>query len=219
MTEFIPFPKIPRYNRLVTLTEKIDGTNAVIHIEQIPEDVPHHQQGGILLCLGASNWYAIRAGSRTRWITPNDDNFGFANWVYGHADALVELGPGTHHGEWWGSGIQRGYGLEKGEKRFSLFNTYRWRSPNREDVREYASADPRVLPHVPDMPPACCDVVPVLWEGQMCDMDSGFELHMLRDYGSLAAPGFPNPEGLVIYHHASGHIFKRTCLKDEQRKE
>ncbi len=61
-------------------------------------------------------------GSRTRWITAQDDNHGFARWVEGNKQELLKLGAGRHFGEWWGSGIQRGYGLQKGEKRFSLFN-------------------------------------------------------------------------------------------------
>jgi hypothetical protein len=79
--------------------------------------------------------------SRSRWITPDDDNFGFAAWVEANRDELLTLGPGRHFGEWWGSGIQRGYGLPKGEKRFSLFNVSRWGESR----------------------PACCHVVPVLY--------------------------------------------------------
>src|SRR5690606_23517611 len=67
----------------------------------------------------------IYAGSRNRWLTPDKDNFGFARWVAERAEALIPvLGPGLHYGEWWGKGIQRGYGVEN--KRFSLFNTARW---------------------------------------------------------------------------------------------
>jgi hypothetical protein len=66
------------------------------------------------------------AGSRSQYITPERDNHGFARWVQDDADELWALGEGRHFGEWWGSGIQRGYGLQKGEKRFSLFNVARW---------------------------------------------------------------------------------------------
>ena len=52
--------------------------------------------------------------------------FGFARWVETNRERLITLlGPGLHFGEWWGSGIQRGYGLTKGDKRFSLFNVER----------------------------------------------------------------------------------------------
>ena len=63
------------------------------------------------------------------------------------ANALAEeLGEGVHRGEWWGNGIQRGYGLQNGDKRFSLFNVHRW---------EGLEAD-----SVPGL-----GVVPVLWRG------------------------------------------------------
>src|SRR4051812_9704882 len=105
MIPFIEFPKIPRLKRTIVVTEKLDGTNASI---LVPED------DGPLL-----------AGSRTRWITPEDDNYGFARWVRDReADLRVALGYGHHFGEWWGSGVQRRYGIA--EKRFSLFNVGRW---------------------------------------------------------------------------------------------
>lgn len=105
--EFIPMPKIPRLNRVVDVTEKIDGTNASIFITEEGE---------------------VFAASRNRWITPLDDHFGFAAWVQAHADELRALGPGHHFGEWWGKGIGRGYGLD--HRCFSLFNTSRWNADN-----------------------------------------------------------------------------------------
>ena len=35
--EFKPFPKMPRLNREVLLTEKIDGTNASVFIREITD--------------------------------------------------------------------------------------------------------------------------------------------------------------------------------------
>jgi hypothetical protein len=40
----------------------------------------------------------------------------------------------------------------------------------------------------------------------------------LKEGGSLAAPGFANPEGIVIYHHATKQLFKKTIEKDEKGK-
>lgn len=103
---FQEFPKIPRLNREVIVTEKIDGTNATVFIT--PEGTIH-------------------AASRNKWIDEDDDNHGFAKWVADHAEELKALGPGLHRGEWHGPGINRAhYGLVKGEKRFYLFNTSRW---------------------------------------------------------------------------------------------
>lgn len=101
--EFIPFPKIKRLKRGIVITEKIDGTNAQIFINDEGE---------------------IRVGSRNRYITPEKDNYGFATWVQNNEEELLKLGPGRHFGEWYGNGIGRNYGLK--EKRLALFNTSRW---------------------------------------------------------------------------------------------
>ncbi len=143
----------------------------------------------------------ILAGSRNRWITPEADNFGFAAWVRDNADELRKLGPGRHYGEWWGAGIQRRYGLT--EKRFSLFNTSRW-----------CDETGNPLPTLP----ACCSVVPILHHGTFSDTAVGMCLDTLRNQGSLAAPGFMNPEGIVVYHHASRTLHKVT-LGDDGHKE
>lgn len=137
----------------------------------------------------------IRAGSRNRWITPESDNFGFAKWVAANAQELLKLGPGHHYGEWWGQGIQRRYGLD--HKRFSLFNTQRW-------------ADPAVRP-------ACCHVVPLLAIGPQ-DRTVEVALERLRTEGSIAAPGFMDPEGVVVYHTAARSLFKVTCKDDATAK-
>jgi hypothetical protein len=173
--EFKPFAKITRRNRAVIVTEKIDGTNGLVFVSDA---------GGVL------------AGSRNRWITPEDDNFGFARWVYDHTDELRMLGPGYHYGEWWGQGIQRRYGMA--EKRFSLFNAGRWSQP---DVR-----------------PPCCHVVPVLGHGLEKENIVQRCLDGLRLGGSVAAPGFMNPEGIVVFHTASGHLQKVTLEGDESPK-
>lgn len=67
--EFVEFPKIARLVRPCIITEKIDGTNAQVFIGE---------DGTVL------------AGSRTRWITPADDNYGFAAWVTERAGQLRE---------------------------------------------------------------------------------------------------------------------------------
>lgn len=171
--DFNEFPKIARLSRECIITEKIDGTNGQIYIGEDGE---------------------FLVGSRTRWITPDNDNFGFARWAYDNKDELMTLGPGRHFGEWWGPGIQRGYGLK--EKRFSLFNVTRW-----------AEAHPQ-----------CCDVVPVLWRG-IFETDAVLMcLSDLIETGSVASPGFMRPEGVVIYHVAANMCFKKTIEKDEEPK-
>jgi hypothetical protein len=104
---FVAFPPIPRFFKAqgCVITEKLDGTNALVHI---------------------GDDGTVTAGSRNRWVTPEADNFGWARWVADHAAELALLGPGYHYGEWWGLGIQRRYDLA--EKRFSLFNVSRWQA-------------------------------------------------------------------------------------------
>lgn len=110
---FKAFPKIPRIeNEKYHFTEKIDGTNACIIILPYAEEDETQR-------VFIDNGMTIRCQSRTRLITPEEDNFGFARWVYENGTELTSLGLGYHYGEWWGKGIQRGYNME--EKVFSLF--------------------------------------------------------------------------------------------------
>lgn len=173
MEEFVEFPKIARLSRSCVVTEKIDGTNAQIFISE---------SGG------------FKAGSRNRWLSYQDDNFGFWKWAADNKEELLKLGPGRHYGEWWGSGIQRRYGLS--EKRFSLFNTSRW-----SEAR-----------------PACCHVVPVLYSGVFDTLAILTCLESLALNGSSAAPGFMDPEGAIIYHTAANMYFKKTLKKDDEPK-
>lgn len=140
----------------------------------------------------------VLAGSRNRWIAPGDDGFGFAAWVKAHEAELLMLGLGSHFGEWWGAGVQRRYGLK--EKRFSLFNVSRWGDTGK------------------DKRPACCHVVPELWRGVLDEMPLGPLLDGLRARGSVASPGFMKPEGVVIFHVASGALFKKTLENDSESK-
>lgn len=177
MIDFQPFKKIARLSRDMIITEKIDGTNSVVYIG---ED------------------FTFLAGSRNRWINvgKESDNFGFAAWAHDHRDELIEgLGPGYHYGEWFGSGIQRRYGLN--EKRWALFNVGRWNSENI---------------------PSCCTVVPVLFRGLFTTNNVDMVLQDLVEHGSYAVPGFNDPEGIVIFHEASGTLFKKTIKNDETPK-
>lgn len=161
--EFKAWPKITRIEnkRAPIFTEKIDGTNACIVITET----------GDFLCQ-----------SRTRFIVPGDDNFGFAKWAHENKDELMTMGEGHHYGEWWGLGIQRGYGLQ--EKRFSLFNSRRWGAHN---------------PNTPK----CVGVVPILPVSSVEEAKQ-----FLINNGSVAAPGFMRPEGAVMYEPDTDTCFK-----------
>jgi hypothetical protein len=205
--EFRPWPKIARLNRDITVTEKIDGTNAAILIAEVD---PDSDPGEFEI---SNVWddtsvderlLGIYAQSRTRFITPGQDNHGFAAWVWANATGLVNtLGPGRHFGEWWGSGINRGYGLPQGEKRFSLFNTSKWRDVD--------------LTTVPGL-----RVVPVLYEGPFSQNEIIIAQADLQLGGSYAAEcegvTFMDPEGVVVFHVAANEMFKVTIKGDEKPK-
>lgn len=176
--EFQGFPKMARLSRECIITEKIDGTNAQVYITDDGE---------------------MFFGSRTRWIMPGKqtDNHGFAGWCSDNKNELLKLGPGRHYGEWWGKGIQRGYGLD--EKRFSLFNVSRW--------GEGATDTPK-----------CCHVVPLLNRGEFTTDMAVRSIDFLNDFGSAAAPGFMKAEGIVVFHLRAGVGFKKTIIDDEKRK-
>lgn len=198
MYAFEEFPKIPRLKREVVITEKVDGTNAQIAWIEVAAETTYEELGDDPFLLkfvpgdkDGDNAMALYAGSRSRWLKPGADNFGFCNWVLEHADELRSLGPGRHYGEWYGIGIQRGYDLP--DKRFALFNVARWNpeNPNR---------------------PACCGVVPILARGENVDDDA--VMRALNDGGSVIAPGYKNPEGIVVFHSASRQMYKRTFRDD-----
>lgn len=191
---FESFGKVPRLFRDVVITEKIDGTNAAIGI--VPWDGTNDDQSTLVVTSNGD--CLVYAQSRKRIITTKEDNAGFAGWVYDNAETLVtDLGFGLHFGEWWGSGIQRGYNLPKGEKRFSLFNTGRWAEA------EFTT------------PNLGC--VPVLYEGPFSSGRVKYVLYRLKRDGSSAAE-FDRPEGVVVYHSAGRMLFKATIENDEKPK-
>jgi hypothetical protein len=220
--KFVEFKKIPRLSRDVIITEKIDGSNGQICIfsletlkkefdtlEQMSDwieqyclyvhpDNPHVEEKDKLY---------IFAASRNRWLNvgKQNDNHAFAYWVKENAPSLVMLGEGRHFGEWYGKGIQRGYGLE--EKRWALFNVSKWQNKDLPLVDEKQK-----------YPPSCCEVVPILYEGMFDTNVINVALEDLRVNGSKAVPGYLDAEGVCIFHTASGHYYKKTLQNDEKHK-
>jgi len=102
--EFKAWPKIPRpKGNMITISEKMDGTNACIIIQE-----------GVI----------TGVQSRNRMIMVGDDNMGFASYVEANKEELTQLGDGYHYGEWVGPGIQKNP-HKLIEKTFFLFNTFR----------------------------------------------------------------------------------------------
>ncbi|WP_158630412.1 RNA ligase family protein [Glycomyces terrestris] len=183
--DFSEDPEVPIWPRLIrlaerwTIAEKVDGTHAVIVI-QPAEPESHAGPGVSVVRCPDGRRVRIRAASRTHWLVPETDardgigrdNFGFATWVAAHAGELAALGPGRHHGEWYGAGIGRGYGLT--ERRFALFDTARWK-PNT----------------VPDGVPEELGLVPVLaeCEGPKLNATIARCLRGLMQHGSRLVAG------------------------------
>jgi hypothetical protein len=212
--KFVDFKKIPRLSRNMIITEKIDGSNGQIAI--IPSDSEEFigcEDGFIEQCclatkqIDETKWLYMFAGSRNRWLSTGkqNDNMGFATWVKENSEELFQLGPGRHFGEWYGKGIQRGYGLE--EKRWALFNVSKWQNKNLPLVDEKQK-----------YPPSCCEVVPILYEGMFDTNFIDVTLEILKGNGSKAVPGYMNPEGVCIYHTAAGQYFKKTIEGDDKPK-
>jgi hypothetical protein len=190
----IPFrawPKIYRLNRDIIITEKLDGTNAGVLIVDETTAITHREEDGVYVRPG------VYASSRKRWITPESDNYGFARWVDENKETLIrDLGTGMHFGEWWGQGIQRKY--DAPAKFWSLFNTTLWYGKDFE---------------TPNL-----KVVPVLYQGGWFEDDGTYApenaVGKLCENGSAAAPGFANPEGIVVFHTATNTPFKFTLDGD-----
>lgn len=215
---FQPWPKTPRLFRDAVITEKIDGTNAAVQIREV-DPTPYDSEqvpGSFMLtdtdATGARRTYLVQAQSRKRLIYPNADgeirdNYGFAAWVHENRAGLIRaLGEGIHFGEWWGHGIQRGYDLPEGDRRFSLFNTHR-----HAKVLEAMAAG--YIPAVPGL-----GVVPVLDAYTFSTERVEQVKARLVESGSVAAPGFMNPEGVIVYHSAINGVFKSLIENDDKPK-
>lgn len=183
--EFRPWPKIPRVGGLLEciITEKIDGTNAQVSIQPVAGEPGQHE---------------VCVGSRNRWLEEHKDNFGFFNWVRQpeNLDALGTLVSwnGRMYGEWFGSGIQRGYGMS--ERYFMPFNT----------------AHIPAIQHNLRIKGRNIVPVPLLYKGRFDWKYVECAMEHLRVQGSqvACAKGFPNPEGIVVYFPALNASFKRT---------
>lgn len=201
--EFKPWPSIPRMSKeQVTVTEKIDGSNSAVRIR--PFDIDDDRTNQVdTVTIDGEQW-TLWAQSRKRLLQPvkEKDNFGFARWVYDNAVELVKvLGPGDHFGEWWGSGIQRSYGLS--EKRFSLFNAPRW----------YEVLHPtEARSEIPNL-----YIVPLLYRGRFYDLDVTSLRDDLVQSGSKVVPGFRS-EGMVVYMREVNASYKVLLENDDIHK-
>jgi hypothetical protein len=181
--EFQAFPKIKQMREIkCQITQKLHGTNAQVCI--------YRDENGSL--------NQIRAGSRTRWIFPGDDNYGFAAFIESKKEELIEiLGEGTHYGEWVGPGINSGEGLT--QKTFVLFDWWRYRDPETKEII-------RVLPDQ-------VTVVPLLYDGPFYPGVVEEVMNNLKTEGSKLVPGFMRPEGVVV--RINNAMYKQVFQAEE----
>ena len=217
--EFKPWFKTPRLDSPFIITEKIDGTNSAILIQELDMPILQAPYFGVIADCSSEDteqteprYFGFAAQSRNRFIYPGDDNYGFAAWVSDHMSELMDiLGPGRHYGEWWGGGLQRGYGLDKKDKRFSLFNIKRYNPL--ETVGDLAKAQYEDQVLFPDIPKV--SIVPVLdWEEEDTYLNGMWRavdhsLRILEEFGSQAVKGYEKPEGIVLWHTRADQLFKK----------
>lgn len=184
MVEFKEWPKIPRgQGETMTITEKIDGTNACVIVET--NDL------GFNVVVGAQSRTQMLCSKENNsldadWIN-HTDNYGFGRWVRDNENLLEVLGAGYHYGEWAGPGIQKNpHNLEN--KTFFLFNSDRWRDGRAQR-------------------PLGVECVPVLFEGEA----SRENIHKTMDalWASAKDKGY-HPEGIVIWYHKTRRYEKLT---------
>ena len=198
MSNYASFPSIERLENIYcVISEKVDGTNSLIEINEVfPVGEPKEIQ--------------VRFGSRNRYITFNNDNAGFANFFRHYearfkdvaADIILkelevsgetltecqEQYPLRIYGEWFGSGIQRGYGLK--DKFFMPFSTF-----YAEKLIEY---------QVPNI------IKPnIMYTGKFSQEIADICMQTLTN-GSLVIPEFKRPEGIVIHFPKYNLRLKQT---------
>jgi tRNA-binding EMAP/Myf-like protein len=135
---------------------KLHGTNAAIQI---------HPDGKIF------------AQSRTSIITPENDNAGFAKWVYDNTDFFKKLIKNeivTVFGEWCGSSIQQGTAINKIGKR--ILAVFAIQCGNSDDVAKYYT-EPTTI-------------------AEWLQIDNQNDIHVLPWYGEEIVLDFTNAEQL-----------------------
>lgn len=203
--EFRSWGKTPRLFRDIVITEKIDGTNSAVIIEEYDQFEGDNAHFAVVEYDGKA--YAVGAQSKNRLIRPGKqtDNYNFAQWVEENAELLARgLGVGHHFGEWWGKGIQKRYG-DLDYRVFSLFNTAKY-------------SDLFFRTEELNGTPVNVESVPVLFEGPFSEEVIHAAAKGLLKNGSVAAPFAPNPEGLVIYHTQSKQVYKFTFDQNDKGK-
>lgn len=223
--QFKSWGSTPRFHKGLHITEKIDGTNAGVSVQgfsyghhvinEIPSDA-------ILVVDDEKNVeYLVRAQSRKRIITPQNDNFGFAKWVWENADGLANLlGYGYHYGEWYGEGIQKNP-LAVAGRRWALFNTWHW--ANKGNVERFGAANIPGLTFVPVLHneqtdgPADYKTIPRILE-DLWENGSYADGYMTLREANKMDFHVEGPEGIIVWQRETRQRYKILLHEDDKHK-
>lgn len=115
------------------------------------------------------------AQSRTKVLSPSDDNKGFARWVAEQEDGFAQLAPSTTvFGEWCGPGVAHGVAISKLDRKiFAVFAL----QEGRDDEATLVVEPERIA----EMLPALDDVFVLPWLGESVTIDYTSDLEPTAD--------------------------------------
>lgn len=227
--QFKSWGSTPRFHKGLHITEKIDGTNAGVSVQGVSWGVIQTPPADAILVNSTKLdvngipecSYLVRAQSRKRIITPDNDNFGFAKWVWENAEGLANLlGFGYHYGEWYGEGIQKNPLAVQG-RRWALFNTWHW--GRKENLDRLVDADIPGLTLVPVLHdeqrdgPATYMTIPTVLEN--------LDYHGSQATGYMSLPNsqkmdfhVEGPEGIIVWQRETAQRYKILLREDDKHK-
>lgn len=219
--QFKSWGSTPRFHKGLHITEKINGTNAGVSVQGVSKDEsPEFVKDGIVVAGVDCDWI-VRAQSRKRIITPGDDNFGFAAWVWDNAEGLANLlGFGYHYGEWYGEGIQKNPLAVQG-RWWALFNTWHWgRKENLERLEAAGIPGLTTVPVLHDEQthgPADYNTIP--------DALEYLAVFGSRAKGYMTVPNahkmdfhVEGPEGIIVWQRETQQRYKILLREDDKHK-
>lgn len=221
MGEFKSWGSTPRFHKGLHITEKIDGTNAGVSIQGFSKGEGKFDPGNGRFVEGETMDYVVRAQSRKRIITPDNDNYDFAKWVWENAEGLANiLGFGYHYGEWYGEGIQKNPLAVQG-RRFALFNTWHWAAKG--NVERLRGSGIPGLTHVPVLHdetrdgPADYMTIPAIIKGLQA---GGSRADGYKTLPNAYKMDFyvEGPEGIIVWQRETKQRYKILLHEDDKHK-
>lgn len=226
---FEEWPKTPRLFRDVIVTEKIDGTNAAVVIEEHP----YGSYDQAVLDLEETNeWirenypalpsvdFAATDLPLVLKIVPGPEKFDLGKpvheyWVGAQSRSRLLTTSEDNHGfAKWVQQNARTLVSDLGEGRH--FGEWWGQGIRRNyglDHKRFSLFNTRRFGGVAFQTPNVY-TTPVLYEGPFDEAEIGECLAELTVSGSKAVPGWDRPEGVCVYHRAADQVFKVTLDGD-----